>query len=32
MIIDLSGKRKRHGKHRHIGMTGTKKLDAVGVK
>lgn len=32
MITDLSGKRKRHGKHRHIDSTGTKKLDAVGVK
>lgn len=32
MIIDLFGKRKGHGKHRHIDRTGTKKLDAVGVK
>lgn len=30
MIIDLFGKRKGHGKNRHIDRTGTKKLDAVG--
>lgn len=32
MIIDLSGKRKGHGKQGHIGGTDTKKLDAVRVK
>lgn len=32
MIIGLSGKRKGHGKHRHISRTSTKKFDAVGVK
>ena len=32
MITDLFGKRKGHGKHRHISRTSTKKLDAAGVK
>lgn len=32
MNIDLSGKRKGHGKQGHISRTGTKKLDAVRVK
>lgn len=32
MITDLFGKRKGHGKHRHISRTGTKKFDAVVVK
>lgn len=31
MIIGLSGKRKRHGKHRHIGRTGTKNLMQWGL-
>lgn len=32
MTIDLSGKRKGHGKQGHIGWTDTKKLNAVSVK
>lgn len=32
MTIDLSGKRKGHGKQEHISETGTKELDTVRVK